>query len=295
MNYIILDFEWDTVFYKPEKRFINQIVQIGAVKLDNGFNLTGKFEQLIKSRFSKKVSKRFCELTGITTDDMLSGIDFSEAVDLYNEWAGKDVITLTWSNSDVYAIFDNCKLFLGDGTKFKLGKYCDLQSYVQNELKISGLDIKNQISLAFAAEQLKISTDMFDMHTALDDSTVAANILKKAYNPDRFFQFVRDTENPEFYKRLLFRNSYISKINDNRIEKKHLDFKCDKCGSSAKPLNAKWKYKNHWFCNNFICENCQNNFIGRVMFKVTYSGVRVVKRTVHPEPKPENVPETAVE
>ena len=44
MNYIIFDLEWDSVFYKPEKRFINQILQIGAVRLDGNFNITDTFE-----------------------------------------------------------------------------------------------------------------------------------------------------------------------------------------------------------------------------------------------------------
>ena len=39
MSYIILDLEWDSVYYKPEKRFLNQILQIGAVKLDKNFNI----------------------------------------------------------------------------------------------------------------------------------------------------------------------------------------------------------------------------------------------------------------
>ena len=38
MEYIILDLEWDSIYYKPEKRFINHILQIGAVKLDENFN-----------------------------------------------------------------------------------------------------------------------------------------------------------------------------------------------------------------------------------------------------------------
>ncbi|MBQ0083462.1 MAG: exonuclease domain-containing protein [Clostridiales bacterium] len=289
MHYIILDFEWDTVFYKPEKRFVNQIVQIGAVKLGADFSIESKFARLVKSSFCKKVSKRFTELTGITTEDMLSGVAFGEAVKEYNEWVGPDIITLTWSNSDLYSVVDNGKLFLEKNEKFLLGKYVDLQSYVQNELKLAGKEISNQISLTFAAEELGISTDNFDMHTALDDSMVTAKILQKTYNAERFAACVRDTENPEFFKRLLFRNTYITKIYDRRVDKKHLEFTCDKCGKKAKPKREKWKYKNHWFCNEFVCENCENQFVGKVMFKVTYTGVKVAKRVLHPEKTPETV------
>ena len=63
MNYIILDLEWDSAFHKKYKRFVNQILQIGAVKLDNKFNITDSFEITVKSSIAKKVSNRFADLT----------------------------------------------------------------------------------------------------------------------------------------------------------------------------------------------------------------------------------------
>ncbi len=282
MNYIILDFEWDTVFYKPAKRFINQIVQIGAVKLDSNFKLIGKLERIVRSSFSKKVSKRFTELTGITTEMMLSGMSFVRAVNDYNAWAGDNFITLTWSTSDLYAIMDNEKLFLPEGSRFKIGDYVDLQSYVQNELKLAGTEIKNQISLSAAAELLEISTDEFDMHTALDDSVITAKILKNTYNGERFSRDIKDTRNPEFYRRLTFKNYYLKRLNSPEIKPEHLIFKCPKCRAKAQKL-AEWKYKNHWFRNNFKCPKCGEEFMGRVMFKMTYNGLKVAKRVIQPQ------------
>lgn len=282
MNYIILDFEWDTVFYAPEKRFINQIVQIGAVKLDEKFHSAGKFEQLVRSPFSKKVSSRFTELTGISTEDMLSGIPLKDAVEKYNIWAGEDFITLTWSTSDLYAVIDNEKLFLPSETHFKIGKYVDLQSYVQSELKLKGKEITNQISLSAAAEMLAISTEKFDMHTALDDSVITSETLKCSYNKERFEKFIRDTRDPEFYNRLTFKSYYLKKFNSPEIKPQHLIFRCNKCKSRAKKETA-WKYKNHWFSAQFFCEKCNNRFTGRVLFKMTYNGLRVTKRIVTPK------------
>ena len=80
MNYIILDLEWDSAYCKKHGRFVNQILQIGAVKLNEDFKEIGKFSKTVRSSFAKKVSNRFATLTGITTSDMLAGIPFSEAV-----------------------------------------------------------------------------------------------------------------------------------------------------------------------------------------------------------------------
>ena len=44
MNYIILDLEWDSSYYKKKGGFINQILQIGAVKLNESFEITDIFK-----------------------------------------------------------------------------------------------------------------------------------------------------------------------------------------------------------------------------------------------------------
>ncbi len=284
MHFIILDLEWDTAYCKRKKGFINQIIQIGAVKLDTEFNVVDKFCRTVRSSVSKKVTKRFAELTGITTEDMLSGISLDDAVLEYNSWIGEDTVTLTWSNSDLYAIMSNVKFLLSEGNTFKIGRYVDLQSFVQNELRLKGNEITNQISLSGAAEMLGINTDSFDLHTALDDSIITALILKTTYNEQRFAPYIKDTENPEFYKKLTFKNHYISNLSDKRIKPEHLEFMCDRCNNMA-TRSKKWRYKNHWFSGEFICLKCGNKFLGRVAFKVTYSGLKVVKKIIYPEVK----------
>ena len=120
MNYIILDLEWDSAYNTKYKRFINQILQIGAVKLDSDFSIIGTFEETVKSSFSKKVTGRFAKLTGITTEKMLSGLPFDEAVDRYNVWTGTDTVTMTWSDSDLYSIKENEECLLSGGRKFAI-------------------------------------------------------------------------------------------------------------------------------------------------------------------------------
>ena len=135
MNYIILDLEWDNAYCQKLGKPINQILQIGAVKLDEDFNICDTFEVNIKSALSKKVSNRFALLTGITTEDMLKGIKLEEAFLRYNEWAGTDTVTLTWSNSDLYAIMQNEEM-LPKGIRMHIEKYMDLQKYIHKKSKI---------------------------------------------------------------------------------------------------------------------------------------------------------------
>ncbi len=276
MNYIILDLEWDSVFYKPEKRFINQILQIGAVKLDDSFKIVDTFEVTVKSEISKKVTGRFAKLTGITTEKMLSGLPFLKAVQCYNQWAGDDAVTMTWSNSDLYTIIENEETLLKD-IRFKIEKYLDLQKFIQNELHIKGYDEKNQISLEAAAEMLNISTDGIDFHTARDDSIVCAYLLEKCYNKERFEALIKDVSEPEFFKRLKFKAYAISKLSDPDIDKNQLIFNCPECEKKAKRVTG-WKYSNRWFWANFTC-SCGKRFCGRVSFKKTFDGV-IVRRNI---------------
>lgn len=294
MNYIILDLEWDSVFYKAEKRFINQILQIGAVKLNEKFKIIDTFEVTIKSAISKKVTGRFARLTGITTEKMLLGKPFDEAVLAYNEWVGEDFVTMTWSNSDLYTIMENEESLL-KGVKFKIEKYLDLQKFIQNEMKLSGYEEKNQISLSNAAELLSIKTDDIDFHTAKDDSLVSAHLLKKCYNKQRFEALIRDVSDPEFFKRLRFKSYAISKLSDPDVDKSQLIFNCPECSKKAKRVSG-WKYSNRWFWANFTC-SCGKKFCGRVSFKKTFDDV-IVRRNIGEfkvkKPKNETVETSAV-
>lgn len=292
MHYVILDMEWDSAYHKLHKRFVNQILQIGAVKLDENFNIIDIFDVTVKSSISKRVTRRFTELTGITKNMMLDGIELSNAVVLYNNWLGNDTVTITWSNSDLFTIAENEK-FLLKNLRFKIDKYLDLQVFIQNELRILGYDIKSQISLSNAAELLGITTEGYDLHTAKDDSLLCAALLKKCYNKSAFSTFVKDTKNPEFYKQLYFKPFFISKINDKQIDKKTLDFYCEKCECKMKRL-TKWHYHNNWFNANFVCNDCGKKFICRVSFKKTYDNLIVKRRILEPKVKENKESDDAV-
>ena len=283
MHYVILDMEWDSAYHKLHKRFINQILQIGAVKLDENFNIVDIIDVTVKSLISKRVSKRFTELTGITKEMMLEGISLNDAVSQYNKWLGDDTVTITWSNSDLYTIAENEKYLLHN-QKFKIDKYLDLQKFVQGELRILGHEIKSQISLSNAAQLLGITTENYDLHTAKDDSMLSAALLKKLYNGPALEQLLKDTSDPDFYKQLYFKPYYISTINDKLIDKRTLEFYCEKCENKMKRL-TKWRHHNNWFNANFLCEDCGKKFVCRVSYKKTYDDLIVKRRILEPKVK----------
>ncbi len=283
MNYIILDMEWDSAYYPPAKQFINQILQIGAVKLDEDFNIVDVFDKTIKSSFSRRVTKRFTELTGISKEDMLAGVELSDAVSEYNKWASGETITMTWSTSDLYTILQNEKCLLKN-LKFRFDKYLDLQKYIEGELRLLGHECNSQISLLHAAELLNVTTEKFDLHTAKDDSLLSAALLKGHYSKERFMSLVRDTNNPEFYDRLCFKPYYISNIDDKRIDKSELSFICPQCKAALKQ-KGKWRFKNRNFTAELSCESCKKKYIGRASFRKCYDKIVIKKHLGELKPK----------
>ena len=143
-------------------------------------------------------------------------------------------------------------------------------------MRILGYESKNQVSLEAAAEFFEIRTDGIDFHTAKDDSLVSAYLLKKCYNKNRFEALIRDTSNPEFFKRLRYKPYTISNLKDSNIDKSQLEFSCEECGKKAERVSV-WKYSNRWFWANFQCK-CGNKFSGRITFKKTYDDLIVRKK-----------------
>lgn len=284
MEYVILDLEWDSVYYQPLKRFINQVLQIGAVKLDGNFDVKDTFSVNICSEICDKVTSRFSKLTGITSEIMREGIPFRSAVERYNIFAENADVTMTWSNSDLYTIIENEDYLLDGNLKFKMRSYLDLQKLVQQNLYTKGYESKNQISLEAAAEFLKIDISEIDFYTALDDCLVCAELFKISYDKTRFEALKKDTSGKDFYDRLRFKPYAISDINDRNIKKSQLEFSCPKCKSETVRI-SNWKYKNRWFSSNFKCGSCGFRFDGRVAFKKTFDDIKIKYRVCDYKPK----------
>ena len=276
MNYIMLDLEWDGAYFPKIGGFINQILQIGAVKLNSNFDIVDTFETTVKSSFSKRVSKRFTELTGITKADMLAGVPLKEAFGAYNDWVGDDAVTMTWSDSDIYTILENEKKLLS-GVKLRIDKYLDFQKYIQEELRNIGVECNSQISLLNAAVAFNINVDESTLHSAKADSMVCAALLKKCYNSKRFDSFVLDTSDPDFFERFTFKPYYITDIDSTDIDKSQFDFNCPHCGKELVTVRS-WRARFGGFTALMYCDDCDMEYKATVKFRKMFDHVKVQKR-----------------
>lgn len=287
MTYIVMDLEWNGAYSKKAHGYFNEIIEIGAVKLDDGLTVTGRFHAVIKPVVSKKLSEIVTNLTSITDQELEEGTTFARAVSRLRRWIGDgETVLLTWSTTDLLVLMENCRFFYGEQTIPFMQSYLDLQAYAQRRM---GADMSQQMGLSRACEALGISEEGADLHRALDDSLLTAQILRRVYEPVSFSAQVSAADQ-EFYDRITFKTTIISDIDSPLIQRSELSFACADCGRNLK-RTGDWKFRNRAFFADFHCGNCQKDYTGRVQFKLKYEGIEIKKRLAE-RVKPEAAPES---
>lgn len=101
-KYVIVDLEMCRVpkgLKREEFRGANEIVEIGAVLLDNTYEITDKFKTYVSPEYGE-VDRYIQELTGITKTDTVDAPTIKEALELFAEWLPEDAILVSWSDND---------------------------------------------------------------------------------------------------------------------------------------------------------------------------------------------------
>lgn len=174
MNHIVLDLEWNQPLSKS--RMIRnpvvlggEIIQIGAVKLDENLNKLDEFDELVKPVHYTKMNKYVMELTKITDEDLEKGISFEEAILKFKEWCGEECLFLTWGSGDVSMLRDNCIIY-GMDTEW-IPQWVDAQLMFDDLVMMEG----RQFSLDYAVYYLKIKGN--NGHNALNDAIDTVSVI----------------------------------------------------------------------------------------------------------------------
>ena len=273
MGYVFLDLEWNNAFSKEHGRFINEIIEIGAVKFDENMNELSRFDTFVRSRITKRLGTRFKNLTNITNEEMKDGVPLREAVDKFKAFCGDDFLTITWSTSDLYAIVENFRTFLNEEPLMYFGDYLDLQRFYGS---IYPAENHNQIALKSAAEQMNVPLDSVALHRASDDSAVTAEIFRAIRQKGDWRKMVVDTRKPDFYERLTFRPYLIDSVDSPYIKPADFCFQCKKCRRKL-GVKTDWKVKNKQFYGELLCKKCGTEYTARVRIKKCYDSTKVKK------------------
>ena len=283
MNYIVIDLEWNGSWSKKAHGYFNEIIEVGAVKVNEQMEILDEFRAAIKPVVSKKLSSIVTDLTNITAEELEGGTSFTGMMRQLSQWIGADAsVVLTWSTTDLLVLMENCRYFYGRQEIPFLKNYMDFQVYAQQRMD---MDVSQQLGLARAGEMLGIPEDDMSLHRALDDSRLTAAILQKVYDANTFTAAILPV-NKEFYERITFKTTIIKDLDDPLVKRSELCFNCPECGQNMKRKGS-WRFRSRAFCAEFSCRRCEKKYTGRVQYKLKYEGVEVKKKLNEILPKTE--------
>ena len=172
---IVVDFEFNPVKKEFRELIKDEIIEIGAVKLNPQYEEIGRFSCLVKPELSDGVSPTITKLTGIRTADLEEAVDFETAIGLFSTWAGPaSCRVISWSDNDLRQLSKECWI---KSVPFpaNLYRWMDFQKVWQ---RIIHYPHNLCMSLKYAAECAGVEFDDSHAHRALYDSEVTAEILK---------------------------------------------------------------------------------------------------------------------
>lgn len=179
MQYIVFDLEFNQDFNEKNlASYPNEIIQIGAVKLNSKFDFIDNFSRYVKPTLYSNINPYVEELTGISMEKLLSEQSFPDIYQDFIKFIGQsDTVFCVWGMADIKELFKNVKYFKLDQDLLPK-KYINLQPYVSKHF---GLSSKKLLQLKKAVELLCIPIT-HEFHDALNDAYYTAAILKIIYN-----------------------------------------------------------------------------------------------------------------
>ena len=172
MSYIVLDLEWNqamsskaSVFNHLPIHLRGEIIQIGAVKLNDDFTPGEEFQADVRPVWFRKMHYRVKKITGFDDERLANGLSFPDAMQKFWEFCGEDCTFMTWGYDDFGIMEQN--LIIHDMEIDWMGEWINLQ-LIYN-LQTDG--DRNQKSLETAME-----------HFGIEQTRTAHDALGDAYN-----------------------------------------------------------------------------------------------------------------
>ena len=183
MNYVIFDLEWNqsSTGTEPETGDIPcEIIEIGAVKVNDKGVIIGEFNELVKPLVYHTMNSVTSKIIHIDMDELENERGFTEVAGLFLDWCGtEEYIFGTWGSSDLSVLQRNMEFHrmppLSDGPI----PYLD----VQKLFSIAYEDGKARRSLESAADFLHLEKgDAF--HRAFNDAKYTAQVFVNIMSAD---------------------------------------------------------------------------------------------------------------
>lgn len=180
-NKIVLDLEFTPIRdLDLQKVASSEILEIGAVKLNEQNEILEEFQTYIKPQYSS-IPPHITRITGIDSQTVAAAPDYAEAVQAFTRWVGDSVQSrfYTWSDSDQYVLLREADLKEHNLSDMFYTHWVDLQRIHQ---RIYGFSRPMNLTSALGSMQIYFTGTE---HGALADARNTAEILQNLSNVQR--------------------------------------------------------------------------------------------------------------
>lgn len=188
MIYVFVDFEMNMIDsgHKQEMKVCrNEIIEIGAVKLDSDYNEVSAFKTYVKPAYGS-MDQRIIKLTGITDEMLEEAPAFAEAIGSFLDWCVDADVVYAWSENDLRQFNKEAKL--KDYSHPDKNRIVSIWRDFQKEYaKLIGTS--RRISLSDAVFYLG-ENFQGDEHDALWDARNTAEVFKLSKDEEKFFRIM---------------------------------------------------------------------------------------------------------
>lgn len=180
MNYIVFDLEWNQgeTHDKIPGAPTFEIIEIGAVKLNEAFEIVDEYQSLIRPQIYATMHKVTEELVNLNMEDLASARTFCEVAKEFLAWSGKNAIFCIWGVQDLTELQKNMDYYQMEPLSKGPVKYYDIQKLYS----LACDDGKVRSSLSHVVEAEQMLEEKVPFHRAFSDAYYTARIFQKIRN-----------------------------------------------------------------------------------------------------------------
>lgn len=262
MNYIVFDLEWNQASTgglgsNPDVPF--EIIEIGAVKLNENKVMIDEFSALIKPRIYKTMHYMTSKLVHIKMQELKNEQPFEEVMERFLNWCGDDYLFCSWGPLDLTELQRNMSYYgfkpFSDGPF----KFYDVQKLFAFEFD----EVKERRSLEYAVDFLEIPKDI-PFHRAFSDAYYTAKVFALINKEDTLKRHSYDVYNPPKDKAHEIKESFgdyvkhITRAFSTReammADREVKNMNCYICNKPSKKLTKLYSPNGKYYIGVAMCE-----------------------------------------
>lgn len=176
MNYVVFDLEWNQGNQVQQTEHADipfEVIEIGAVKLNDKYVMISEFSRLIKPEVYREMHQYTSKLIHLQMEELERGRPFAEVMKDFLEWCGtEEYLFCSWGSLDLTELQRNMRYHNMTPLSDRPIPYLD----VQKLFSLVYEDGKSRRSLETAVDMVQLEKDI-PFHRAFSDAYYTAKLL----------------------------------------------------------------------------------------------------------------------